>query len=119
MQEDDADAPAPVQQKVAFTVKLVKFDETKKVALIKEIKNLVAGMNLVQVSFLTFVNVFVLDEIFVLNSFLSNLYDSGINVQAKKFVESVPQNVRTDVPKEEAETLKKALEALGANVEIV
>jgi large subunit ribosomal protein L7/L12 len=32
-----------------FTVKLMKFDETKKVALIKEIKALVEGMNLVQV----------------------------------------------------------------------
>lgn len=50
LQEEEAEAAAPVQQKVAFTVKLVKFDEAKKVALIKEIKNLVAGMNLVQVS---------------------------------------------------------------------
>jgi large subunit ribosomal protein L7/L12 len=31
-----------------FTLKLVKFDETKKVAIIKEIKNLIEGMNLVQ-----------------------------------------------------------------------
>ena len=40
-------------------------------------------------------------------------------LQAKKFVESLPQNVRSDVTKEEAETLKKTLEALGANVEVV
>lgn len=34
--------------KTSFTVKLVKFDDTKKVALIKEIKKLVEGMNLVE-----------------------------------------------------------------------
>ena len=33
-----------------FTVKLLKFDEKQKVALIKEIKSLIEGMNLVQVS---------------------------------------------------------------------
>jgi hypothetical protein len=31
-------------------VKLVKFDDKQKVALIKEVKNLLEGMNLVQVS---------------------------------------------------------------------
>lgn len=36
-------------EKVSFAVKLTGFDETKKVALIKQIKNLIAGMNLVQV----------------------------------------------------------------------
>lgn len=34
--------------KTAFTVKLTKFDDTKKVALIKEVKKLVEGMNLVE-----------------------------------------------------------------------
>lgn len=34
--------------KSSFTVKLVKFDDTKKVALIKEIKKLVEGINLVE-----------------------------------------------------------------------
>ena len=51
------------------------------VALIKEIKNQVEGMNL---------------------------------VQAKKFVESCPAVVKTDIGKDEAESLKKALEAVGA-----
>jgi large subunit ribosomal protein L7/L12 len=32
-----------------FTLKLMKYDEAKKVALIKEIKNQLEGMNLVQV----------------------------------------------------------------------
>nr|CAG4649052.1 EOG090X0O3H [Polyphemus pediculus] len=53
-----APAPAPKEEEdeektvvavqTSFTVKLTKFDETKKIALIKEIKNLVEGMNLVQ-----------------------------------------------------------------------
>lgn len=34
--------------KSAYTVKLTKFDEGKKVALIKEIKKLIEGMNLVE-----------------------------------------------------------------------
>lgn len=45
-QADVAEATAGV--KSAFTVKLTKFDETKKVALIKEIKKLVEGINLVE-----------------------------------------------------------------------
>lgn len=36
------------KKKSAFTVKLTKFDEKQKVALIKEIKGLLEGMNLVQ-----------------------------------------------------------------------
>ena len=35
-------------------------------------------------------------------------------VQAKKFVESCPAVVKTDIGKDEAESLKKALEAVGA-----
>lgn len=34
--------------KTSFSLKLVKFDDTKKVALIKEIKKLVEGINLVE-----------------------------------------------------------------------
>ena len=37
------------EEKVVFTVRLTKFDTAKKVALIKEIKNQLEGMNLVQV----------------------------------------------------------------------
>ena len=54
-------------------------------ALIKEIKNQVEGMNL---------------------------------VQAKKFVESCPAVVKADIGKDEAESLKKALEAVGATCTI-
>lgn len=35
----------------AFTLKITKFDDGKKVALIKEVKNLVEGLNLVQVRY--------------------------------------------------------------------
>ena len=47
LQEEEE--PEKEQQKVSFTVKLVKFDAAKKVALIKEIKTQLSGMNLVQV----------------------------------------------------------------------
>ncbi|KAJ8658464.1 ribosomal protein L7/L12 [Lichtheimia ornata] len=39
-------------------------------------------------------------------------------VDAKKFVESVPKVLKESVPKEEAEKLKKALEAVGATVQL-
>lgn len=81
----EAEDEAPKVVKNAFTVKLVKYDDTKKVGLIKEIKNIVEGMNL---------------------------------VQAKKFVESSPQVLKSGIPKDEAEKLKKSLEALGAVVEL-
>ncbi|XP_020611294.1 39S ribosomal protein L12, mitochondrial-like isoform X2 [Orbicella faveolata] len=87
-------AAAPAQEEEAeteraepteFTVKLTQFDAASKVKLIKEIKNLVPGLNL---------------------------------VQAKKFVESLPQNVKEKVSKEEADEMKKVLEAVGGTVEI-
>jgi len=83
--QEAEEAPEPKVEKSLFTLKLTKFDEAKKVALIKEVKNMVAGMNL---------------------------------VQAKKFVESLPQTLRSDVTKDEAEKLKVALAAVGATVEI-
>ena len=39
-------------------------------------------------------------------------------LQAKKFVEGVPQVVQANVKKEEAERLKAALETAGGTVEI-
>ena len=45
-EEEEVSAPQAIQ--TSFTVKLQKFDADKKVAIIKEIKNLVEGMNLVQ-----------------------------------------------------------------------
>merc|ERR1719242_1382538 len=46
VEEEEEAAPQVIQ--TSFTVKLNKFDASKKVAIIKEIKNLVEGMNLVQ-----------------------------------------------------------------------
>lgn len=63
----------------------MKFDDKQKVPLIKEIKSLLPGTNL---------------------------------VQAKKFVESAPQVVKADIPKEEAEKLKEALSKVGAEIVI-
>nr|CAG4643680.1 EOG090X0O3H [Ilyocryptus agilis] len=45
--QEEEEAPKAKAQ-TCFTVKLTKFEETKKIALIKEIKNLVEGLNLVQ-----------------------------------------------------------------------
>jgi large subunit ribosomal protein L7/L12 len=64
----------------------MKFDAEKKIALIKEIRNHIQGMNL---------------------------------VQAKKFVESAPVEVRNDLGKNEADAIKAALENVGATCEIV
>lgn len=46
--EEEKNDDMPKATKSSFKVKIVKFDETKKVALIKEIKSLVENMNLVQ-----------------------------------------------------------------------
>ena len=37
-------------------------------------------------------------------------------VDSKKFVESAPKVLKENVPKEEAEKIKKTIEALGAKV---
>ncbi|KAH8036605.1 hypothetical protein HPB51_002143 [Rhipicephalus microplus] len=83
-EEDEGDKVAKVQ--TSFTVKLVKFEDSKKIQLIKEIKNLMEGINL---------------------------------VQAKKFVESAPQVVKAELPKDEAEKLKASIEMAGGTCEIV
>ncbi|XP_035694323.1 39S ribosomal protein L12, mitochondrial-like [Branchiostoma floridae] len=87
--EEEEEAAAEVKvEQTEFTVKLVKFDDASKVKLIKEIKTHKEGMNL---------------------------------VQAKKFVEATttgPQVVKEGIAKEEAETIKAALEPLGAVVQI-
>ncbi|KAH7949970.1 hypothetical protein HPB49_017822 [Dermacentor silvarum] len=83
-EEDEGDKVAKVQ--TSFTVKLLKFDDAKKIQLIKEMKNLMEGINL---------------------------------VQAKKFVESVPQVVKADLAKDEAEKLKASIEMAGGTCEIV
>ena len=46
---DDEDEPQIQKIQTTFSVKLTKFDDTKKINLIKELKNLMEGTNLVQV----------------------------------------------------------------------
>lgn len=82
-EEEEEVVPKTVQ--LSFKVKLTSYDESKKIALIKELKNLMDGMNL---------------------------------VQAKKFIESAPAYVKEDIPKDDAEKLKEALEKVGAVIEI-
>ncbi|CAD6188099.1 unnamed protein product [Caenorhabditis auriculariae] len=45
---EPTEAASDVPQKMTFSVKLAKFDDSKKIALIKEIRNAVPGLNLVQ-----------------------------------------------------------------------
>ncbi|KAM8991808.1 large ribosomal subunit protein bL12m [Guaruba guarouba] len=71
------------KEKTHFTVRLTELKATDKVKLIKEVKNFVPGVNL---------------------------------VQAKKLVESLPQEIKANVSKEEAEKIKAALEAAGGTV---
>jgi large subunit ribosomal protein L7/L12 len=72
--------------KSTFAVKLNAFDEAKKITLIKEIRNSIPGLNL---------------------------------VQAKKFVETAPVEVKNDLGKTEADELKTLLEKAGATCEVV
>lgn len=46
--EEESEAAGPVVVQTSFKVKLASFDESKKIALIKELKNQCEGMNLVQ-----------------------------------------------------------------------
>ena len=48
VEEEEEEAAAPTAVQTSFTVKLTKFDAAKKVAIIKGIKGIVEGMNLVQ-----------------------------------------------------------------------
>lgn len=43
-------------------------------------------------------------------------HSKPLTPQAKKFVESVPQTLKENVPKDEAEKLQKKLQELGATV---
>ncbi|GBN61591.1 hypothetical protein AVEN_128950-1 [Araneus ventricosus] len=82
---DEEGDSEPQMTKSSFTIKLASFDTAKKIALIKEVKNLMEGMNL---------------------------------VQAKQFIESAPQVLKADIAKDEAENIKKSLEAVGGVCEI-
>ncbi|NXK40475.1 DIC protein, partial [Piprites chloris] len=72
------------KEKTHFTVRLTELKPADKVKLIKEVKNFVPGVNL---------------------------------VQAKKLVESLPQEIKANASKEEAEKIKAALEAAGGTTQ--
>ncbi|XP_016070928.1 PREDICTED: 39S ribosomal protein L12, mitochondrial [Miniopterus natalensis] len=78
----EEDIPKQKEQ-THFTVRLTEAKPVDKVKLIKEIKNYIQGINL---------------------------------VQAKKLVESLPQEIKANVAKAEAEKIKAALEAVGGTV---
>ena len=82
-----AGAAAPAaEEKTEFTVTLKGLaDASKKIAVIKEIRNIVPGLGL---------------------------------KEAKDMVEGAPKVVKEDVSKEEANKIKEALAAAGADVEI-
>ncbi|XP_076210052.1 large ribosomal subunit protein bL12m [Aptenodytes patagonicus] len=81
-QEEEEEVPLK-KEKTHFTVRLTELKPADKVKLIKEVKNFVPGVNL---------------------------------VQAKKLVESLPQEIKANASKEEAEKIKAALEAAGGTV---
>ncbi|NXY26698.1 DIC protein, partial [Atrichornis clamosus] len=72
------------KEKTHFTVRLTELKPADKVKLIKEVKNFVPGVNL---------------------------------VQAKKLVESLPQEIKANASREEAEKIKVALEAAGGTTQ--
>lgn len=101
----------------------MKFDEKQKVPLIKLVKSLIEGMNLVQVSKCS-------EKQHLGGDIKSGLIQSCISVfvscirtlphisllQAKKFIESAPVVLKENLDKEEAEKMKKELTDLGAEV---
>jgi large subunit ribosomal protein L7/L12 len=77
-------AAAPVEEQTEFTVTLKAYDETKKIAVIKEVRA-VTGLGL---------------------------------KEAKDLVEGAPKPIKENIPKEEAEKIKKSVTAAGGTVEI-
>ena len=80
-------------------------------AIIKEIKSLVEGMNLVQVCIET-ENLVDFVDWDVLASKVPLSKQTRV-LQAKKFVESAPAVVKADIAKDEAEKIQAALQAVG------
>ena len=80
-----AAAAAPAEEKTSFDVILKAADAAKKIAIIKEVRAVVAGLGL---------------------------------AEAKALVEGAPKALKEGVTKEEAEEIKKKVEAAGGTVEI-
>jgi large subunit ribosomal protein L7/L12 len=77
-------AAAAVEEKTEFTVVLKAFDDTKKIAVIKDVRA-VTGLGL---------------------------------KEAKELVEGAPKPIKENIPKEEAEKIKKSVTEAGGTVEI-
>ncbi|MDR0684082.1 MAG: 50S ribosomal protein L7/L12 [Spirochaetaceae bacterium] len=77
-------AAAPVEEKTEFTVILKAYDDSKKIAVIKEVRA-VTGLGL---------------------------------KEAKDLVEGAPKPIKENIPKEEAEKIKKSVTDAGGTVEI-
>jgi hypothetical protein len=56
-EEEEDEGARPTAQSV-FKVRLIKYDETKKVPVIKQVKDAVENINLVQVSTIFLLNIF-------------------------------------------------------------
>ena len=80
-----AAAAAPAEEKTSFDVILKAIDAAKKIAIIKEVRSVVAGLGL---------------------------------AEAKALVEGAPKALKEGVTKEEAEDIKKKIEAAGGTVEV-
>ncbi|MDR1363208.1 MAG: 50S ribosomal protein L7/L12 [Spirochaetaceae bacterium] len=77
-------AAAAVEEQTEFTVTLKAFDESKKIAVIKEVRA-VTGLGL---------------------------------KEAKDLVEGAPKPIKENIPKDEAEKIKKSVTDAGGTVEI-
>ena len=97
------------KEQTHFTVRLTEAKPVDKVKLIKEIKNYVQGINLVQVSSGQPLPGWACAR-------GPGLASDCALWQAKKLVESLPQEIKANVAKAEAEKIKAALEAVGGTV---
>lgn len=77
-------AAAPVEEKTEFTVILKAYDDSKKIAVIKEVRAVT---------------------------------ELGLK-EAKDLVEGAPKPIKENIPKEEAEKIKKSVTEAGGTVEI-
>ena len=124
------------KEKTIFTVKLEKFDAAAKAKVIREVKAMMPNMNLVEVGLVSFffspkysgpgqTHPWWKIEIGGIAAWSRMVLGTtdfarclGADLQAKKFVESVPQVLKENLPKDEAEKLQKTLTDLGATVSL-
>ncbi len=90
------------KEKTIFNVKLESFEAANKSKIIREVKAMNPTLTLVAVRSTA--------------NTLSPCLTSVHYLQAKNFVESLPKVLKENMPKEEAEKLKKLFEGIGAVV---